>query len=83
MHEPHGSSVGLEETTENACEMEEILESSKLPICVIRRILTGQRKEDNMEDEWLRTNIFHTRVEHNGKALNFIIDTGSGMNVVS
>ncbi|KAL6315687.1 hypothetical protein AAG906_005779 [Vitis piasezkii] len=32
---------------------------------------------------WLCTNIFHTRLEHNGRALNVIIDNGSGMNVIS
>jgi hypothetical protein len=34
-------------------------------------------------DEWLRINIFHTLVEHGGKALNMIIDNGSGMNAIS
>jgi hypothetical protein len=62
---------------------EEILESSTLPVCVNRRILAGQRKEDKDEESWLRTNIFHTRVEHHGKAMNFIIDNGNGMNVAS
>lgn len=50
---------------------------------MIRRILTGQKTKDNREEEWLRTNIFHTCVEHQGKALNLIIDNGSGMNVIS
>jgi len=62
---------------------EEQLEGSDLPLCVIRRMLTGQRLEDPDKDDWLRTNIFHTRVEHKGKALNLIIDSGSGMNVIS
>jgi hypothetical protein len=31
----------------------------------------------------LRNNIFHTRVEHKGWALNLIIDNGSGMNIIS
>jgi hypothetical protein len=62
---------------------EEILESSSLPVCVIRRILARQGKEDKVEEEWLRNNIFHTRVGHKGKALNVIIDNDSGMNVAS
>ena len=36
-----------------------------------------------VEDDWRRTNIFHTRVAHKGKALNVIIDNGSGLNVIS
>jgi hypothetical protein len=62
---------------------EEVLEPSDRPLCVIRRILTGHKMEEVEGDEWLRTNIFHTRVEHCGKALNMIIDNGSGMNVIS
>jgi hypothetical protein len=62
---------------------EEQLEGLDLPLCVIRRMLTGQRLEDPDKDDWLRTNIFHTRVEHKGKALNLTIDNGSGMNVIS
>jgi hypothetical protein len=50
---------------------------------IIRHILAGQGKEDKVEEEWLRNNIFHTRVEHKGKALNVIIDNDSGMNVAS
>ncbi|KAL5828026.1 hypothetical protein ACOSQ3_019858 [Xanthoceras sorbifolium] len=46
---------------------EEVLQATDLSICVINR----------------RTNIFHTRVAHGNKALNVIIDNGSGMNVVS
>jgi len=62
---------------------EEHLSASELPSCVIHRILTGTRKELQTNPEWLRTNIFHTRMEHNGRALNVIIDNGSGMNVIS
>jgi hypothetical protein len=62
---------------------EEHLSASELPSCVIHRILTGTRKELQTSLEWLRTNIFHTRMEHNGRALNVIIDNGSGMNVIS
>jgi len=46
-------------------------------------MLAGQRAEDAPEDDWLRTNIFHTRVERDGKSLNLIIDNGSGMNIIS
>jgi len=61
---------------------EEHLSASELPSCVIHRILTGTRKELQANPEWLRTNIFHTRMKHNGRALNVIIDNGSGMNVI-
>jgi hypothetical protein len=61
---------------------EEHLSASKLPSCVIHRILTGTRKELQANPEWLRTNIFHTRMKHNGRPLNFIIDNGNDMNVI-
>ncbi|XP_062170468.1 uncharacterized protein LOC133876199 [Alnus glutinosa] len=76
------SVVAFKEPVEGELE-EEVLESSTLPLCVIRRILAGQRVEHKADEDWLRTNIFHTRVEHHGKALNVIIDNGSGMNVAS
>jgi hypothetical protein len=62
---------------------EEILESSTLPLCVIRHIIVGQWVEHKANDDWLRTNICHTWVEHHGKALKVIIDNGSDMNVAS
>ena len=62
---------------------EEHLSASELPSCVIHRILTGTRKELQANPEWLHTNIFHTRMEHNGRALNVIIDNDIGMNVIS
>jgi hypothetical protein len=71
------------EQQEDATSPEEILEGSNLPLCVIRRILAGQQAEEDEDHDWIRTNIFHTRVEHNGKSLNLIIDNGSGMNVIS
>jgi hypothetical protein len=76
------SVAAVKEPVEGELE-EEVLESSTLPLCVIRRILAGQRVEHKADEDWLRTNIFHTRVEHHGKALNVIIDNGSGMNVAS
>ncbi|KAL6351054.1 hypothetical protein AAG906_031640 [Vitis piasezkii] len=72
-----------EETEEDNHSEEEHLGASNLPICVIQRVLTGTKREFQANPEWLRTNIFHTRMEHNGRALNVIIDNGSGMNVVS
>ncbi|KAL5768460.1 hypothetical protein ACOSQ2_015243 [Xanthoceras sorbifolium] len=48
-------------------EEEEVLQGVNLPICVKNR----------------RTNIFHIRVAHGNKALNVIIDNGSGTNVIS
>lgn len=79
--DPAGISDTHEGTEEDA--QEERLEGSTLPSCVIRRMLTGQKTEEFGEEEWLRTNIFHTCVEHHGKALNLIIDNGNGMNVIS
>jgi hypothetical protein len=46
-------------------------------------VLTETRKELQANPERLRTNIFHIRLEHNGRALNVIIDNGSNMNVIS
>lgn len=60
-----------------------VLEGSKLPLCVIRRVSTGQKKEETDQESWLQCNIFHTQVEHNEKALNLIIDNGSSINVLS
>ncbi|XP_038683092.1 uncharacterized protein LOC119983499 [Tripterygium wilfordii] len=62
---------------------EEELEASTLPSYVIRRILTGQVQEKEVDASWLRTSIFHTRVEFAHSANDVIIDSGSGMNVVA
>ncbi|XP_038691133.1 uncharacterized protein LOC119989586 [Tripterygium wilfordii] len=62
---------------------EEELEASTLPNCVIRRILTGQARTANSDEHWLRTSIFHTRVEFGTGVLDVIIDSGNGMNVVA
>ena len=43
----------------------------------------GTKREFQANPEWLRTNIFHTHMEHNGRALNVFIDNGSGMNMIS
>jgi len=72
-----------EEATELTQEEEEQLGASELPSYVIRRVLTGNKKEPHANQEWMRTNIFHTRLEHGDRALNVIIDNDSGMNVIS
>ena len=72
-----------EELDENNLSDEEHLRALELPICIIHRILTGTKKEIQTNPDWLPTNIFHTRMEHNGKALNVIIDNGSDMSVIS
>ena len=63
---------------------EERLKATDLPLCVVKRILTGNKgQSEHLESDWKRTNIFHTWVVHGNKALNVIIDNGSGMNVIS
>lgn len=64
-------------------EAEEILEGSQLPVHVIQRVLTRQKKEEPVGNDWLHNNIFHTRVKHLRRSLNLIIDSKSGMNVIS
>ena len=61
---------------------EEYLGALDLPSCVILRVFIGTKKELQANLKWLRTNIFHTCMEHNGRALNVIINNGSSMNVV-
>ncbi|XP_058068206.1 uncharacterized protein LOC131217311 [Magnolia sinica] len=56
------------------------LNENKLSL-VVRRILTAPKEE--AQENWLRTNIFHTRVSCGEKAVKVIIDRGSSMNVVS
>lgn len=60
----------------------EVLEGSKLPLCVIKKVLTRQKKDEENQGSRLRNNIFHTQVEHQGKALDLIIDNRSGMNMI-
>jgi len=72
-----------EKTEKLAAEKEVHLDASELPSCVIHRILTGNKTELITNQEWLCTNIFHTRLEYGSRALNVIIDNGSGMNVIS
>ena len=71
-----------EEIEEGNHSEEEYLGASDLPICVIQRVLTGTKKEFQVNPEWLHTNIFHTHMEHNGRTLNVIIDNDSGMNMI-
>jgi len=47
------------------------LGAAKLCYC---RVLTGNKKEPHTNQEWLRSNIFHTRLQHRDRALNVIID---------
>ncbi|XP_038704723.1 uncharacterized protein LOC120000670 [Tripterygium wilfordii] len=61
---------------------EEILEASQLPSCVIQPILVGESSSID-KDSWLRTSIFHTRFEIGGKAIDTVIDNGSGMNAIA
>jgi hypothetical protein len=76
-------STAVMQEDHNAEATEKVLECSNLPLCVIRRVLTGQKNQEPEGEDWLRNNIFHTRVEHKGRALNLIIDNGSGMNIIS
>ncbi|KAF5448338.1 hypothetical protein F2P56_028883 [Juglans regia] len=76
--------VEEEEYEESDGEDVEHLEATDLPSCVIHRVLTGTKKKfHGSGSDWRRTNIFHTRMEHSGRALNVIIDNESGMNVIS
>jgi hypothetical protein len=50
-------------------------------VLVIRRSLSVQTKEDDMEQQ--RENIFHTRYLINDKVCSMIIDSGSCTNVAS
>ncbi|XP_042984718.1 uncharacterized protein LOC122313623 [Carya illinoinensis] len=76
--------VEEEEFEESDSEDIEHLGATDLPSCVIHRVLTGTKKKIQSDNsDWRRTNIFHTCMEHGDRALNVIIDNGSGMNVVS
>lgn len=44
--------IAWDEETEEV-SINEVLERSKLPLCVIRRVLTGQKKDEEMHDIWL------------------------------
>ncbi|KAH7549905.1 hypothetical protein JRO89_XS13G0103300 [Xanthoceras sorbifolium] len=83
--EASGSQPTLEtDEPEEEEEEEEVLQAANLPLCVINRVLTGRRHSLEPDtNDWKCTNIFHTRVAHGNKALNVIIDNGSGMNVIS
>ena len=75
--------IETKEPNEDSDSEGEHLSASSLPSCVINRVLTGENREIQANPEWLRTNIFHTQMEHNNRALNAIIDNGSGMNEVA
>lgn len=78
----HQGRTPIEEDKEEM-PTDEVLDGSKLPICMIQRVLVGSKKEEPKDNGWLRGNIIYTRVKHQGKTLNLIIDNGSGMNVIS
>ncbi|KAL5737070.1 hypothetical protein ACOSQ2_031858 [Xanthoceras sorbifolium] len=46
-------------------------------------LMFQEEEKPNKNNNWKRTNIFHTRVEHGDKALNVIIDNISSMNIVA
>jgi hypothetical protein len=48
--------------TEEFAAKEEHLDASQVSSCVIHQILTGNKKELKTNKEWLRTNIFHTKL---------------------
>jgi hypothetical protein len=48
--------------TEEFAAKEEHLDTSQVSSCVIHQILTGNKKELKTNQEWLRTNIFHTQL---------------------
>ena len=76
--------VEEEEYEESDSEDVEHLGATALPSCVIHRVLTSTKKKiQGGDSDWRCTNIFHTHMEHGGRALNVIIDNGSGMNVIS
>ncbi|KAJ0095419.1 hypothetical protein Patl1_15534 [Pistacia atlantica] len=76
---------GVEEEEDEESDGEDVehLGATNLPSCVIHRVLTGTKKKVQVDSDWRRTKIFHTRMEHSGRALNVIIDNRSGMNVIS
>ncbi|XP_038695889.1 uncharacterized protein LOC119993050 [Tripterygium wilfordii] len=61
---------------------EETLEASQLPSCVIQPLLLGAASVLD-KGSWLRTSIFRTRFEVGTKALDTVIDNGSGMNAIA
>ena len=76
---------GVEEKEYEESDSEDVehLGATTLPSCVIHQVLTGTKKKiQGGDSDWRRTNIFHTRMEHGGCALNVIIDNRSGMNVI-
>ena len=78
-----GEDIETGETNEDNDSEGEHLSASALPSCVINRVLTRGKREIQANPEWLRTNIFHTWMEHNNRALKVIIVNGSGMNEVA
>lgn len=63
---------------------EEGVQAIDLPIYVVHKMLSSRTNSiTQVEDNWKRTDIFHTRVSHKGKTLNVIIDNDIRFNVIS
>lgn len=58
-----GESHEIEPKPEETEPKEKRLTATELPLCVVQRVLTGS-KPDQGNNEWKRTTIFHTRLEH-------------------
>lgn len=54
---------GFDEETEEI-NIDEVLKGSKLPVCVIQRVLLGHKRVEPEADGWLHGKIFHTRVKY-------------------
>jgi len=82
---PKSSNEDQDTVEEDSGEMEEErVQAVDLPIYVVHKMLSNHATPTTqVEDDWRRTNIFHTKVAHKSKALNAIIDNDSGLNVIS
>ena len=69
----------LLETNEHAAVEEETIYNDRGEAVVVQR----SPKVTNVEDEWLRNNIFHARCTSHGKVYNVIINEGSCKSVVA
>ena len=63
---------------------EEGAQAINLPIYMVHKMLSSRTNSmTQVEDDWKRIGIFHTRVSHKGKTLNVIIDNDIRFNVIS
>lgn len=80
--------VALESSNRDQDTVEEDIEEEgaqaiNLPIYVVHKMLSSRTNSmTQVEDDWKRTDIFHTRVSHKGKTLNVIIDNDIRFNVI-